>query len=92
MEDDDISHSDEFKVTKLWRQVHRYPGPDWKLAARCDFSPTTLSLYINGRQPITPKHLVALCVELDCNPEDIIGWVDDITTPAQLEDTLSATG
>ena len=83
---------EEFRVTKLWTRTHRYPGPAWKLAAECNFSPTTLSQYINGRIDIIPKHLVALCVALDCEPDDIIGWADSIQTTEQLEEALSATG
>ena len=86
---DDVD-SDEFRVTKLWTLAHRYPGANWKLAAACGFSPTTLSQYINGRVEITPKHVIALCLELDCNPEDVVGWADLISSTTQLEDTLRA--
>lgn len=40
-------------------------------------SPSTLSAYALGREEVSAKHLLAFTRHYQCNPEDILGYLDE---------------
>lgn len=61
-------------ITKLRLRILETGGPAYMVAARAGFSASRMSEYVLGHKPIPPKHLVALCQVLRCDPDDIVGW------------------
>lgn len=59
-------------VTNLALRVRESGMDGFMVAAKCGFSPSTLTRYVKGR-PVKPEHLMALCEVLRCNPQDLEG-------------------
>lgn len=47
------------------------------IAARAGMPPSRLSEYILQQREIPPHHLISLCQVLNCEPEDIVGLVEE---------------
>lgn len=62
-------------TTKLNARLLSIPYPRYQVAALAGIHPSTLSSYAKGHRDMLPKHLMALCKTLNCEPEDIIGYV-----------------
>lgn len=67
---------DSIPFTKLRLRILETGGPAYMVAAHCGFSPSRMSEYVLGRRAIPPKHLIALCKVLRCEPEDVTGWAE----------------
>lgn len=63
-------------ITKLRLRILETGGPAYIVAAHCGFSPSRMSEYVLGRKTIPPKHLIALCQVLRCDPDDVTGWAE----------------
>lgn len=63
--------------SRLGRAIADSPYSAAQVAALIGLHPVHLSRYINLRRPIHPHHLIKLCEVLDCEPEDLIGLVND---------------
>lgn len=75
MKRSDFSVGDRVTITKLMLKLQTTRQPNYIVGAACGIHPTTLSLYARGKQPISSKHLIALCKLFKCEPEDLIGDV-----------------
>ena len=63
----------QITLSKLRARVEADPRRQWVIAAACGINPTTMSFYIRGHRAYTQEHLLALCKEFECDPEDITG-------------------
>jgi transcriptional regulator with XRE-family HTH domain len=62
-----------YVLTKLRKLVITMNVPQYQIAALCNIHPYTFSLYCQGKQEISDKHLAKLCEILDLAPDDIVG-------------------
>jgi hypothetical protein len=60
-------------ITKLRERLLMDGRPNYQIGGLCGIHHSRLSLYVQGKAGITPKHLHALCKVLDCQPDDILG-------------------
>ena len=65
--------------TQKLRTVLLHPEfrPNYIIAAMAGVHPTRLSEYALGKRYIPPHHVQRLCEVLKCNPDDIIGDMED---------------
>lgn len=63
-------------ITKLAARLQDFPGPQYITAARAGIHPTILSNYKQGKASIPRHHLDQLARVFECEPEELVGWVD----------------
>jgi transcriptional regulator with XRE-family HTH domain len=66
---------DRVTITRLMLKLQQTRQPNYIIGAACGIHPTTLSLYARGKQPISAKHLIALCELFQCEADNLIGDV-----------------
>lgn len=59
------------------RIINKTDGPQYMIAAVCGMSPSRLSEYCLLQRDIPMHHMLALCDYLKCNPDDILGIVEE---------------
>lgn len=64
-------------VSKLRLKVLEYGGPGYMVAALCGFAPARLSEYMLFQREIPVGHLRELCRILKCEPDEILGEVEE---------------
>lgn len=60
-------------ITRLRFKLLSIQEPDYQVAAAAGIHPATLSKYAQGKQPMSAKHLQALCELFRCEPDEIMG-------------------
>jgi transcriptional regulator with XRE-family HTH domain len=65
-------------VTSKLRLLCLEHGPQYQIAAAARISPSKLSEYTLGKLPIPMHHLLSLAEVFHCQPEDILGEVEDV--------------
>jgi DNA-binding Xre family transcriptional regulator len=71
-----LEDAGSIEITKLKRLLMSVPRPQYQIAALAGIHPSTLSMYARGQALILDKHLVALCDLFQCEPEDVLGFVE----------------
>ncbi len=64
------------QITKLRVKLLTSDLPAFMIAGRSGVHASRLSEYSLGQKPIPAHHVVMLCKYFECEPEDIIGWMD----------------
>ena len=62
-----------YELTKLRKLVIALNVPQYQIAALCNIHPYTFSLYVQGKQAISPKHLAKMMQVLDVPASAIVG-------------------
>lgn len=65
-------------MSKLRLKLLEVGGPQYIIAARAGMAPSRLSQYVLLQKEIPLHHLAGLCRVLECEPEDIVGGVNDV--------------
>lgn len=69
------------RITALKARVLAYQDahdnvPAYVLAAQIGIHPSTFSDYLLGKIPFTQKNLELLCRFLECDPNEVAGWLE----------------
>lgn len=73
-------------ISKLRKRLLQDERPQYRVAADIGIHPSTISQYALGRIEIQPHHLVMLTRYYQCNPEDIMGYLDEPDILDWIED------
>ena len=63
-------------ITRLRYVLINAPVTQNTVAHETHITPSTLSSYALGRQPIRPHHLIRLCEYFRLDPESLLGTID----------------
>ena len=73
------------RITRLRRLLLGTNEPQYVTAGQAGIAPWILSQYALGRKSISAKHVNALCLALDCTPEELVGWDTFTLDPSEDE-------
>lgn len=73
-------------ISKLRKLLLNSDKPQYLVAGEIGLHPSTLSLYALGRKAIAPHHLVLMTRYWQCEPEDILGYLDEDDIINWMED------
>lgn len=63
-------------ITRLRLALLAYGDHQYIVGAKARVSPARLSEYANGKRKIPAKTLAKLAIVLECEPQDLVGYVD----------------